>query len=117
MNPVFGIIKRLICDFGWSHRLVLRQRIAGTHHQHQAIAKNRMSAEARRFYRKRDDADIESAVFNLFDHLAAEVAINADLHGWKLTVELGEDIGQNVEARCFVGADRERATRGAGLGQ
>src|SRR5579862_7349992 len=90
--------QRLIRDFGRSHRLVLSQRTAGTHHQHQAVAKNRVCSEAGRFYGKRDDADVHGAIFHFLDYLSAEVAINANLHGWEPSVEFGEDIGQYVEA-------------------
>jgi len=55
--------------------------------------------------------DVLGAIFNFLDYLSAEVAINANLYGWKPTVEFGEGVWQNAEARCFVGTDRERATR------
>src|SRR5579864_6999695 len=104
-----GNDQRLVCDFRRGDGLVFCQWVAGAHHQHQAIAKDRMCSQARRFHRKSDDADVHSAILNLLDYLSAEIAINANLHGWKPAMEFGEDIGQNVEASCFVGTDRERA--------
>ena len=85
--------------------LMLRERIRGARHQHQAIAKNRMNAQAGRFHGQRDDADVDGAVFDLLDHFVAEIPVDADLHGGIALVVFRENIGQDVEAGCLVGAD------------
>src|SRR5580704_16762997 len=107
--------QRLVCDFRWGDGLVLRERIVRTHHQHQAIAKNRMRSQARRFYGKSDDADINGAVFNFFYYFAAEVAIDADLHGRKPAMKFCKDVGEDVEACGLIGADGKSPAWGARL--
>jgi len=70
-----------------------------------------MNLEDGGFYRQRDDADVESAVFDAFEDLTAKIAVNADLHGRVQSAVLGEDVGQHVDAGGFIGAESEDATR------
>jgi hypothetical protein len=110
-----GKDERMLGDFARAHGLLPRQRIPRAHHQHDAVAKNRVHLQAARLHRQRDDADVNRTVLNLLEHLVAEVAIDADLDGRIEPVILGKHSRQHVEAGGFVGSDGQHAPRSAGL--
>src|SRR5271156_3409689 len=68
-----------------------------------------MNPEAGRFGRKRDDADVDGAVFNFLDDLAAEIPVDVNLNAGIAAVIFSEQIGEKVEASSLVRSDIQGA--------
>ncbi len=70
-----------------------------------------LNLQAGRLHRQAEDAHIERTVFQFFDDLISEIAIDADLHIGKTAAIFGENFGQNIKAGGFVGPDKQRSAR------
>src|ERR1700730_9467127 len=110
-----GKYQRLPGDVAREYRFVRREGIGRADHQHQTIFEDDMNLEAGRFYRQRNDAHVNGAVFDFLENLMAEIAVDADLYRWKAPAILGENVREHVKTRRFVRSDSECAARGAGL--
>ena len=107
--------QRLLGNILHANGLKLCQGIARIHHQHHAVPENRMNFQARRFGRKRDDSHVHRSVLHLLQHLVAEIPVNADLHSRIEAMIFRENIRKHIQARRFVGSQREHAARSRGF--
>ena len=74
-----------------------------------------MYFKAGRLHRQGHDPKINGPVFDALQNLVAEIAIDADLHIWIRAMELGENLGQDVEAGGFICSDGKNAAGHLGL--
>src|SRR5216684_374277 len=82
----------------------VRQRVARTDHEAQAILIDVVNLEIRRLDRERHDTDVDRAVFHPLQYLVAEVAVDTDVNQRIAALKFGKHIRQKIEAGGFVGA-------------
>ena len=77
------------------------------------IAVNHLGFEAVVIDGERDDAEVDGVFENRFEDSRIVGALDADRDAGIVALELGEDLGEDVEAGAFVGADDDFAARDA----
>src|SRR5882724_9257235 len=101
--------ERLSRDLRQRNFRTMRERIFGADHEAQAVFVNLVHFEVGRLDGKRDDADIDGAVFDALKNLVAEIAVDADVHERVAALKFGKNIGEQIEAGGFVGAENNGA--------
>ena len=96
-------------DFLEGDLRAMRQGIAAADHETQAVARDVMNFDGGRFNREGNDTDVDRAVFHALQNLVAEIAIDADVHLGIAALKFSENVGEQIEARGFVGAKNEGA--------
>src|SRR5712664_245007 len=101
--------KRLSRDFRQRNFRTVRERILRADHEAQPVFVNVVHFQVGRLDGKRDDADIDGAIFHALQNLVAEIAVDADVHERIAALKFGKNIGEQVEAGRFVGAENDGA--------
>src|SRR6267142_2227262 len=101
--------ERLSRDLRQSNFRTIRERIFRADHEAQAVLVNVVHFEVGRLDGKRDDADIDGAIFDALKNLVAEIAVDADVHERIAALKFGKYIREQVEAGGFVGAENDGA--------
>src|SRR5882724_785828 len=101
--------ERLAGDLRQGNFRTIRERILRADHEAQAVLVNVVHFEVRRLDGKRDDADVDGAIFDALKNLVAEIAVDADVHERIAALKFGKYIGEQVEAGGFVGAENDGA--------
>src|SRR5258708_6610838 len=99
----------LLGEFGKCDLGAMRQGVFCADHETQAIFVNVVHLQIRRLDGQRDDADIRGAVLDALEDLVAEVAVDADVHQRVATLKFRKNIGEQIEASGFIGAEYDRA--------
>jgi hypothetical protein len=87
--------------------------VAGGGDEHELVLVDPFGVEPGVFHGESDDAEIDFAVKHGFEGARAVGADDIEAYTGIHLLELAEDLGQDVEAGGFVGADRDLAARGA----
>ena len=69
-----------------------------------AIFINVMNFEIGRLQRKRDNTDVDGAVFDALQNLVTEIAIDADVDLRVSTLKFRKNVGEEIEASSLIGA-------------
>src|SRR6266446_4896326 len=101
--------ERLLGDFGEGDLGAMSQGIFCADHEAQAIFVNVVHLQIGRLDGQSDDADIHRAILDALQDLVAEIAVNADVHQRIPALKFGKNIGEQVEASGFVGAEDDGA--------
>ncbi len=101
--------ERLLGDFGEGDLGAMSQGIFCADHEAQAIFVNVVHLQIGRLDGQSDDADIHGAILDALQDLVAEIAVNADVHQRIPALKFGKNIGEQVEASGFVGAEDDGA--------
>ena len=104
-----GKDKRLPGDFFEGDFGAAGQRVFGADHKAHAVFVNVMNFEVWRFKWHGDYADVHGAIFDALQDFVTEIAVDADVDLRVLTLKFGEDVGEEIEAGGFVGAENHRA--------
>src|SRR6266852_2953780 len=104
-----GKDERLLGDLGESDLGAMSQGVFRADHEAQAVFVNVVHLQIRGLDGEGDDADIHGAVLDALHDLVAEIAIDADVHEGIAALEFGKNIGEEVEASGFVGAEDDGA--------
>src|SRR5712692_612231 len=99
----------LLGDFGEGDLGAMSQRVFCADHEAQAVFVDVVHLQIGRLDGQSDDADVGGAVFDALQDLVAEIAVNADVHQRVAALKFRKDIGEQVEASGFVGAEDDRA--------
>ena len=101
--------KRLLGNFGEGDLGAMSERVLGADHEAQTIFVNVVHLQIRRLDGQGDDANIDGAILHALKDLVAEVAVDADVHQRIAALKLRENIGEQIEAGGFIGAEDDRA--------
>jgi hypothetical protein len=101
--------KRLLSDFGEGDLGAMSERVLGADHEAQAILINVVHFQVGRLDGQGDDADVDGAVLDALENFVAEVAIDADMHQRIAALKFCENVGEQIEAGRFIGAENDGA--------
>ena len=101
--------ERLLGDFGEGDLGAMGERVSRADHEAQAVFVDVVHLQIRRLDGKGDDADVDGAVFHALQDFVAEVAVDADVDERIAALKFGKNIGKQIEAGRFVGAEDDRA--------
>src|SRR5260370_25988715 len=87
----------------------MSERISRTDHEGAAMLVNVVHLQIRGLDGQRNDADVDGAVLDALENLVAEGAVNADVHQGIAALKFRENVGKQIEAGSFIGAEDDRA--------
>src|SRR6266478_5754929 len=99
--------KRLLGDFGEGDLGAMSERVAGADHEAQTVLVNVVHLQIGRLDGQRDDANVNGTVLDALQDLVAEVAVNADVHERIAALKFGKNVGEEIEAGGFIGAEND----------
>src|SRR5206468_1621831 len=101
--------ERLLSDFRKGDLGAMSERVARADHEAQAVLVDVVHLQIGRLDGQGDDADIDGAVLNALENLVAEVPVDADVHQRIAALKFRKNIGKQIKAGGFVGAEDDRA--------
>ena len=101
--------ERLLGDFVESDLGAMGQRVFCADHEAQAVFVDVVHLQVGRLDGQSDDADVNGAVFHALQNLVTEVAVDADVYERVAALKFGKNIGEQIEAGGFIGAEDDRA--------
>src|SRR6266446_5631118 len=91
-------------DFG-----AMSEAISRTDHEAQTVLVNVVHLQIRGLDGQGDDADVDGAVLDALENLVAEIAVDADVHQRVAALKFRENVGEQIKAGGFIGAEDDRA--------
>src|SRR6266436_9906626 len=101
--------ERLLGDFGQGDLGAMSERVAGADHEAQTVFVNVMHLQIGRLDGQRNDANVNGTVLDALQDLVAEITVNADVHERIAALKFGKNVGEEIEAGGFIGAEDDRS--------
>ena len=113
MCPILGTISGKLRGLRDGGRFHLCQRMLRRGDDYQFVAMNQYDRQARIGHGKGNHAEVYRVVDHRFQNFGVVCALDVHAHIRMLLFELGKNLGQNVQAGAFVGADDDFSARHA----
>ncbi len=104
-----GKDERLLGDFGEGDLGAMSEGIARADHEAQTVLVNVVHLQIGRLDGQRDDANVHGTVLDTLQDLVAEIAVNADVHERITALKFGKNVGEEIKAGGFIGAEDDRS--------